>query len=127
MHDEGMSKWQVLKLVKPNGNVPYDKWANDLSVADKAKVDQALDAIEGVTQIPPEKVKKYLDLYEIKIYGKGKAFRPLAIKDGDNRIIILLIGTTKKGKIPPHEYEAALKLANLYQGGGCNVKRYWEA
>ncbi len=122
-----MSKWQVLKLVKPNGKAPYDKWAEALPPADRAKVDQALDAIEQVTQILPEKVKKYLDLYEVKIYGKDSAFRPLAIKDGDNKLIILLVGTTKKGKIPQHVYTAALKLAKLYKSGGCDVKKYWEA
>lgn len=121
-----MSKWQVFKLVKPNGNVPYDKWANALPMADKAKLDQALDAIEGVTQIPPEKVKKYLDLYEVKIYGKDNALRPLALKDGENRLIILLVGTTKKGKIPDHQYDAAVRLAKIFKNGGCDVKRYWE-
>lgn len=122
-----MSKWLVLKLVKGNGNVPYDKWYQGLTDGDQAKVDAAITLIESVTQIPPDKVKKYKDLYELKIYGKGTALRPLALKDGEGRLIILLLGTTKKGKIPEHQYEAALKLAKAYQNGNCDTKGYWEA
>lgn len=121
-----MSKWRVFKLIKSNGNVPYEKWEKQLSEGDRASVDAAISLIEGVTQIPPEKVKKYKELFEIKIYGNKLALRPLAIKDGKGRLIVLLVGTTKKGKISEHEYEAALKLARSYHDGECDIKGYWE-
>jgi hypothetical protein len=121
-----MSKWRVLKLVRTNGKAPYDKWASKLTIAEKAKVDDAIALIESVTQIPPEKVKKYNDLYEIKIYGNKTALRPFAIKDGEGRLIVLLVGCTKKGTIPAHIYKAALKLAEAYRSGDCATKGYWE-
>lgn len=121
-----MAKWRVMKLVKGNGNVPYDKWYEGLAIEDQARVDAAVELIEGVSQIPPEKVKKYKDLVEIKIYGRNTALRPLGIKDVNGQIIILLVGTTKKGKILDHQYQAALKLAKAYQNGECTVRGYWE-
>ena len=121
-----MSKWRVCKLVKPNGNVPFDKWYNSLSTADKAAVDETVMLIESVTTLPPEKVKKYKELYELKIYGNKVALRPLALKDGKGRKLIVLVGTTKKGAIPDHEYKAALKLAKSHDDGDCGVKGYWE-
>ncbi len=71
-------------------------------------------------------MKKYRDLHELKIYGKDTALRPLAIKEQNGKIIILLVGVTKKGKIQPHQYDAALNLAKEYQKGECSVKGYWE-
>ena len=68
-----MAKWQVYKLVKKNGNIPYDKWFKQLTKSDRAKVEQAILAIEGFSEIPAEKVKKYRDLHELKIYG-GRDF-----------------------------------------------------
>lgn len=107
--------------------MPYDKWVSTLSASERAKVDRVLDGIEGMTQLHPDKVKKYLELYEVRIFAKDKAFRPLAIKEADQRIIILLVGTTKKGQIRRSEYEAALSLAKLYrEDDGCELKPYWE-
>lgn len=121
-----MSKWRVLKLVKGNGNVPFEKWYDSVTQGDRAKVDAAISLIEGVTQIPAEKVKKYKDLYELKIYGNKTALRPLAIKDGNDKLIVLIIGTTKKGRIPDQQYEAALNLAKSYWDGNCDTKGYWQ-
>ena len=127
MQCERMSKWRVLKLVKGNGNVPFEKWYKGLTMADQAKVDAAVSLIESVTKIPAEKVKKYKELFEIKIFGNGTALRPLAIKDGEGKLIVLIVGTTKKGRIPEQQYEAALTLAKSYWDRNCDTKGYWEA
>jgi hypothetical protein len=121
-----MAKWRVHKLVKLNGNIPYDRWLAGITVQERAKVEAAFSLIENVATIPPEKVKKYNELYEIKIYGNKTALRPLAIKDGDNKLIVLIVGVTKKGKIPDHQYQAALRLAREYWNDNCSTTGYWE-
>lgn len=121
-----MTKWQVHKVVKQNGKAPFDKWYGGLTVEDQANVDDALYLIESVTQIPPDKVKKYNDLYEIKIYGNKTALRPLALKVGKDKLIVLLVGETKKGKIPISTYKAALKLAKFYNEGDLDDKHWQE-
>jgi hypothetical protein len=121
-----MVKWQVLKLVKGNGNVPFDKWFDTLTQQDKAKVIAAIALIESVTTFPAEKVKKYRDLWELKIVGNGTALRPLAIRDDARRVLILLHGVTKKGEIPSRAYDASMTLAKAHRNESEYEKGFWE-
>lgn len=124
-HKRFMANWRVMKVVKVNGKAPFDKWYDGLTVDDQAHVDDVLFLIESVSTIPPEKVKKYRDLYEVKISGNRTALRPLAIKDGHNQLVILLVGATKKQKIADGIYKSAIQLAKQYESGNIDA-RHWQ-
>lgn len=121
-----MANWRVVKVVKANGKAPFDKWYQKLNRDDQAHVDDVLLLIENVTVIPPEKVKKYKELYEIKISGNKTALRPLAMKDGAGKLVILLVGATKKQKIADGDYESALRLSQQYSEGLLDARDWQE-
>lgn len=126
-----MSKWEVLKYVRPSGRCPLDDWINSrrLTVKDQAKLDGRIEAIESLANsLPPEWLKNYktTNLKELKVKGDHKQLRPLCVLLPEKQIVILVGAIEKGGKIDKGDLESGKRIATDLSNGIGNTKGYWE-
>ena len=107
-----MKEWTFKVFIKSNGRDAFEEWIKIQGIDAEEKI-RAMINLLSVTKIWDRphfaKIHGSENIYEIRIKGKDKQYRPLGCKGPGPQIFTLLVGASKKeNKWNPPE---AIKMA----------------
>lgn len=127
-----MKEWTIKVFRKLNGEDPFEDWMQDQDRGARAKIRARLDMMSITKTWERPYVGNLKDhIHEIILEHNNKQYRPLFCY-GTGRLIILLVGATKKGGrrrgptvwTPPDAIEIAKTRRNLIVKDGRYIGDY---
>lgn len=113
-----MKLWTFKVFISSSGRDTFQDWIGSLDADAEEKIRATINLL-SVTRFWDRphfaKLKGYRDIYEIRVKGKDKEYRPIGCKGPGPQVFTLLVGASKKMKVwtPANAKETAEKRRRL--------------